>query len=418
MKLLIDTAPLRHPAYRRLWIGQTVAFTGTQITAVAVPVQVYALTRSSFWVGVLGVVGFVPLLVFGLYGGAIADRFDRRRVLLISSVVSWVATLCLLAQAVLNLGSMAILIGCVAVQSGAFAISSPARGAIIPRLLPDEQIPAAMALGSTSMHASILLGPLLAAGVLTTESYWIAYLIDAVLFSVVLWAALRLPSVPPLEEAGERFSGWRSVLDGLRYIAAQPVLLMSFVVDIIAMVFAMPRALFPEMSDTHLGGGSATGLLVAALGLGGLAGGLISGWIGRIDRQGLALTAMVAIFGVAIAAAGLTRSLWPAVALLAVAGAADMISGVFRQTILQTYAPDEMRGRLQGAFTVVVAGGPRLGDLRSGAMASAVGVTASWVYGGIACTVLVVVAALLVPAFLRYRVSASDTDRRSLEQVN
>lgn len=417
MKLFLDLSPLKHPAYRRLWLGQALSFTGTQVTAVAVPVQVYALTRSSFWVGVLGVAGFVPLLLFGLWGGSIADRFDRRRVLLIASVVSWVATLCLLLQAVIHLDSLPVLIVCVAVQSGAFAIAAPARGAIIPRLLPVREIPAAMALGSTGMHASILLGPLMAAAALTAERYWIAYAIDAALFSVVLWAALRLPAVPPLNEPAEKISGWRSVMDGLRYIATQPVLMMSFAVDIIAMTIAMPRALFPEFSDTQLGATSATGILVAALGLGGLVGGLVSGWIGRVDRQGLALTVMVVIFGLAVAAAGMANSLWPAVLLLGVAGAADMISGVFRQSILQTYAPDDMRGRLQGAFTVVVAGGPRIGDLRAGAMASAVGVTASWVVGGLACAVLVVVAALLVPAFLKYRVSTSDTEQRSPEQV-
>ncbi|GAA3201792.1 MFS transporter [Actinocorallia longicatena] len=417
MKLFIDTAPLRHAAYRRLWIGQVVSFTGAQVTAVAVPVQVYAMTRSSFWVGVLGVAGFVPLLVFGLWGGAIADHFDRRRVLLISSLVSWAVTLLLLLQALLGLDSLALLIVCVVVQSGAFAMASPSRNAIIPRLLPDEDIAPAMALGSTGMHSSILLGPLLAAAALTADRYWIAYLIDAVLFTVVLWAALRLPAVPPLTTADAKISGWRSVKDGLRYMSSQPVLLMSFVVDIIAMTVAMPRALFPEVADTHFGGSSATGLLVAALGLGGLAGGLVSGWIGRVDRQGAALILMVAVFGAAVAAAGLTRSLWPCVLLLGVAGAADMISGVFRQAILATYAPDEMRGRLQGVFVVVVAGGPRIGDLRAGAMAASLGASASWILGGIGCVVLVVAAGLAFPALLRYRVSASDTGKRSLEQV-
>jgi MFS family permease len=177
---------------------------------------------------------------------------------------------------------------------------------------------------------------------------------------------------------------------------------MSFVVDIIAMGVAMPRALFPELSETRFGGEGAVGWLFAAIAIGAVLGGLSSGWIGRIHRQGVALVAAIVVWGLAVAAAGLTHQLWLAVLLLAVGGAADLVSAVFRQTMLQTYAPDEMRGRLQGVFTVVVAGGPRLGDMRAGITASAAGATVSWVGGGLACAVLVVIAALAVPALLRY----------------
>jgi MFS family permease len=401
LSFLIDVRPLGNTPFRRLWIGQGVSLIGFQLTAVAVPVQVYDLTRSSFWVGVLGVVGLVPLIVFGLWGGAVADHMDRRLLLVVSSCIGWASTLALLAQALLGIEQLWLIMVCVGVQSIGFAVSAPTRGAIIPRLLPPELVPAANTLNFTLSQAGTLLGPMLAGLILTRWSFAVAYGVDAVLFTTGLYAALRLPALPPLGDTTGR-PGLRSVIEGLGYLAGRPVLLMSFVVDIIAMGIAMPRALFPEVAVTRFGDESAVGWLVAAIGVGGLAGGLVSGWMGRVRRQGIALVAAIVAWGLAVAAAGLARQLWLALLLLAAGGAADLVSGVFRQTILQTYAPDEMRGRLQGVFIVVVAGGPRLGDLRAGATASLAGVTASWVGGGVACAVLVVAVALCVPSFLRY----------------
>jgi len=399
--IAIDVRPLRSPAYRRLWLGQGVSFIGFQVTAVAVPVQVYEMTRSSFWVGVLGVVNLVPLIVFGLWGGAVADHMDRRRLLFVSSCVTWVSTLLLLAQALLGLENLGLIMGVVAVQATGFAISSPTRNAIIPRLLEPPLVPAANTLNFTASQIGMLAGPLFAGVLLARWSFSAAYALDAVLFTVGLYAALRLPAIPPLGRITGT-PGLRSVIEGLRYLATQPVLLMSFVVDIIAMAVAMPRALFPELADTRFGGGEAVGWLFASIAIGAFAGGLVSGWIGRVHRQGLALIGSIVVWGLAVAAAGLAHSLWLAVVLLAVGGAADLVSAVFRQTMLQTYAPDEMRGRLQGVFVVVVAGGPRLGDVRAGATAAVAGATVSWVGGGLACAVLVVIAALAVPALLRY----------------
>lgn len=419
-RLLLDTAPLRNPAYRRLWIGHGVSFIGFQVTAVAVPVQVYEMTGSSFWVGVLGMVNLVPLVVFGLWGGAVADHMDRRRLLLASSVLTWVATLGLFAQALLGLELLWLIMLVVALQATGFAISSPTRGAIIPRLFPLDEVAAANTLSYTFSQAATLGGPLLAGLVLARWDYSWAYGLDMVLFTVMLWAAFRLPPIPPL--AGEEVQGspgLRSVLEGLRFLWTQPVLLMSFVVDIIAMGVAMPRALFPELADTRFGGDEAVGWLFAAIGIGAVLGGLFSGWIGRVRRQGLALVASIVVWGLAVAAAGLQHSLWAAIALLAVGGAADLVSAVFRQTILQTYAPDELRGRIQGVFTVVVAGGPRLGDLRAGVMAVAFGAGVSWVFGGLACAVLVALVGLASPALMRYRPNVSDSgpEGRSPEQV-
>ncbi|MGW2309234.1 MFS transporter, partial [Actinomadura luteofluorescens] len=363
--LAIDTRPLGHPAYRRLWLGQGVSFVGFQVTAVAVPVQVYDMTRSSFWVGALGVANLVPLIVFGLWGGAVADHMDRRRLLFVSSCVMWAATLLLLVQALLDVGSLALIMGVVAVQAVGFAVSSPTRSAIIPRLIDRPLVPAANTLNFTASQFGMLSGPLFAGVLLAHWHYAAAYALDAVLFTVVLYAALRLPPIPPLGDITGT-PGLRSVFDGLRYLATQPVLLMSFAVDVIAMAVAMPRALFPEAAETRFGGEGAVGYLFAAIAVGAFLGGLSSGWIGRIHRQGIALVASIAVWGLAVAAAGLAGRLWLAVVLLAVGGAADLVSSVFRQSMLQTYAPDRMRGRLQGVFTVVVAGGPRLGDVRAG----------------------------------------------------
>jgi len=227
---------------------------------------------------------------------------------------------------------------------------------------------------------------------------------------MALYAALRLPSLPPLtapgsgpSEQSERPSvpGLRSVAEGLAFIWTRPVLLMSFAVDIVAMVLAMPRALFPQAADERFGGQGAVGWLFAAVAIGSSVAGLSSGWIRRVHRQGVALVVAIVVWGLAIAASGLAHSLWVAVVFLAVGGAADLVSAVYRQTILQTYAPDELRGRLQGVFIVVVAGGPRLGDVRAGAMAAVVGLQAAWVGGGLACAVLVL-GALLVPSFRTY----------------
>jgi MFS family permease len=407
---VIDIRPLKVVAYRRMWIGNGVSYFGFQFTSVAVPVQMYAITHSSAWVGLLGVAGLVPLLIFGLWGGAAADVVDRRRLLLISSTLAWVATVGLLAQAVLHLNSGWLLLALTAVQSTGFAVSSPARQSIIPRIVPTALVPAANTLAYTTTTAGGVLGPL-AAGLIfgiwsTTAGITVAYAVDAVLFTVTFWATYRLPPIPPiLREAGEELpsAGLRGILEGLRFLVSKPVLLLSFLVDIIAMVFALPRALFPEIALDRFGGGSAVGWLFAAIAIGSVIGGLTSGWIGRVKRLGVALVIAVVGWGIAIGLSGLAHSLWLMVLLLAVGGAADLVSAVYRQSILQTFAPDRLRGRLQGVFTVVVAGGPRLGDLRAGGTAAITGTTASWAGGGFAAAGLAVVLAVAFPALVRYR---------------
>jgi MFS family permease len=404
-RVVVDTRPLAVPPYRRILIGQGTAFVGTMVTEVAVPVQIYAISRSSLYVGLAGLAGLVPIVIFGLYGGAIADAVDRRRLYLASSYVTWAVTLVLLAQALLNLRSVGLILALVAVQAAGFATSSSTRGAIIPRIVPVELIPAANTLSFTVGNAGQVLGPLVA-GVLVglPHGFSYAYGADALLFTAALYSAFRLPPIPPSAAAGAR-RGMRAVLDGLKFISGNRILLMSFGVDICAMVLAMPRALFPEAAATRFHGG--VGLLYSSIAIGSVLAGLASGWIGRVRRQGVALTIAVVGWATAITVAGFARSLWLAVLFLALAGAADLVSAVYRQTILQTYAPDEMRGRMQGVFTVVVAGGPRLGDLRAGAMAAATTLTIAWSGGAIVCIVLVIAGALLVRPFWRYDARAT-----------
>ncbi|MCW2523380.1 MAG: putative arabinose efflux permease, family [Frankiales bacterium] len=412
----VDTRPLRIPEFRRQIVGQGTSFIGSMLTQVAVPVQVYDLSHSSLEVGFVGLVGFVPLVIFGLYGGAIADVVDRRTLYLISSIGVWAVTLGLLAQTVLHSASVPLILGLMAVQSALFGVSSAARGAIIPRIVSADLVPSANTLTFTVSNVGQVIGPLIA-GVLVTRhnGFTWAYGTDAALFTMALYAAIRLPSIPPDGNATK--AGFRSVFEGLSFIIARPVLLMSFAVDIVAMIFAMPRALYPQVAADRWHGD--VGPLYAAIAIGAVIAGLSSGWIGRIRRQGIALTGAIVGWGVCIAASGLAHQLWLVVLLLAVAGAADLISAVYRQTILQTYAPDEMRGRMQGVFVVVVAGGPRLGDLRAGATAAATSATFSWVGGGIACIVIVLIAALLVRPFWHYDAFAAkpEDDARSAQEA-
>jgi MFS family permease len=416
---MIDVRPLRILAYRRMWVGNGLSFFGFQFTAVAVPVEMYAITNSSAWVGLLGVAALVPLLVFGLWGGAAADVVDRRRLLLASSVLAWLSTAGLLVQGLAGVHSPALLLALTAVQSAGFAVSSPTRQAIIPRIVPTGLVPAANTLGYTTTTAGGVFGPLAAGLIFAAWSVdtgvTVAYAVDAALFTVSLWATFRLPPIPPVhhdDARGRPTAGLRGIVAGLRFLVTQPVLLLSFAVDVVAMVLAMPRALFPEVAEERFGGGSAVGWLFAAIAIGSMAGGLTSGWIGRVRRQGLALVIAVVAWGIAIGLSGFAHQLWLVVLLLAVGGAADLVSAVYRQSILQTFAPDQLRGRLQGVFTVVVAGGPRLGDLRAGATADLAGPTASWAGGGFAAAGLAAVLAVAFPALLRYRPPTGDPVKR------
>ncbi|MFE3857856.1 MFS transporter [Streptomyces griseorubiginosus] len=403
----MDTRPLRIPAYRRLWSSTIVTAVGSQLTAVAVPKQIYDITGSSAWVGAASMAGLLPLIVFALWGGAVADTMDRRKLLLITNSGIAVTSVLFWLQAVTGLDSVAALMVLLAVQQAFWGLNSPARNASIARLVPADQLPAANALGSTVMQTGQVMGPLLAGVLIPVIGLPELYLIDALALCVTVWAVYRLPALPPLATTLARRAGVREIAEGFRYISAHKVLLLSFLADIIAMVFGMPRALFPQLaSETYApyGEGLALGLLFAAIPIGAVVGGLFSGTFSRARRHGWMVIGAVVAWGAAITGFGLSGSLWLAVVFLAAAGVADMVSMVFRGAILLSAATDEMRGRMQGVFTVVVAGGPRLADVLHGTAGSAFGARTAVAGGGLLVVAVMLGLAFTVPALRRYRI--------------
>jgi MFS family permease len=412
----IDTTPLRNPHFRRLFWGVAATMLGQQMTLVAVPFQVYALTGSSLLVGVTSIVALVPLVVFGLLGGAIADAMDRRRLMLVTSVGAALTSALLAAQALLpGGGNLALLWVLTAFVSGFAAVNQPTRSAVIPAIVGPAGVPAANALAMTVRQVGVIVGPLLAGVLIGMGELFLTYAVDALGFFA---AALLLRGLPPLPPAGVHGplrlrAAVRGVGEGFAFLRTQPVLLMTFVVDIIAMMFAWPQAVFPELSETRYAESpNSLGWLFAGISIGALVSGLTSGWVSRVDRQGAVVLAAIAVWGVAIIGFGLAPTLWLAVLCLAVAGAGDMVSAVLRSSMLQLAAPDDMRGRMQGVFIVVVAGGPRLGDLRAGAIASAASVSVAMVSGGVFVVVAMAVVALLVPSFWLFRASRPAVEAR------
>ena len=414
-RLLADLTPLRESRdFRRLWTGTALSAVGTQLTLVAVSLEVYELTQSSLYVGMLGVVGLVPLVLAGLYGGSVVDAYDRRKVALFSAVVLWLTTIGIAVQAWLGLQNVWLLFALVAVNAGAGGLNHPARSAIIPRLIRTELLPAANALSMITFGLAMAVGPLLAGVLVGQVGYGWTYTIDVVTFTAAMWALYRLDPMPPVGQVQK--AGLKSVLEGFTFLGTRPNIRMTFIVDLAAMVLAQPRALLPAIGALMLGGGAETvGILLAATAAGAFLAGLFSGPLGLVRRQGLAVMWSVVAWGLSVAAfgvvvvlagehdgGGVSPWLLPAALAMGAAGIADSISGVFRSTILQAATPDAMRGRLQGVFVVVVAGGPRLGDLVSGIDASLLGEGWAAVAGGLACVAVVVVLARLQPAFARY----------------
>ena len=414
-RLLADLTPLREsPDFRRLWTGTALSAVGTQLTLVAVSLEVYSLTASSFYVGLLGLVGLVPLVLAGLYGGSVVDAYDRRKVALFSAVLLWISTIGIAAQAWAGVGSLWLLYALVAVNAGAAGLNQPARSAIIPRLVRAELLPAANALSMITFGLAMTIGPLLAGVLVARVGYGWTYTIDVVTFTAAMWALYRLEPMPPVGAVQK--AGLKSVLEGFRFLGTRPNIRMTFLVDLAAMVMAQPRALLPAIGAVLLGGGATTvGVLLAATAVGALLAGLFSGPLGAVRRQGLAVLwsvvawgLSVSVFGMVVVLAGQhdgaepTAWLIPAAIAMGCAGIADSVSGVFRSTILQSATPDAMRGRLQGVFVVVVAGGPRLGDLVAGVDASFLGEGWAAVIGGLVCVALVGILARRQPHFARY----------------
>lgn len=417
--MLADTTPLRNVHFRRLWTANIVTVIGAQLTVVAVPAQIYAQTHSSAYVGLTGLFGLVPLVVFGLWGGALADVMDRRTLLIGTTAGLILTSAAFWAQAAADVGSVWLLLGLFSVQQAFFAVNQPTRSAILPKLLTTAELPAANSLNMTVLQAGAIAGPMVGGALIPVVGFSWLYLVDTVTLFATLGAVVRLPRLPVEGALGT--PGLRAVIDGLGYLRGHPVLLMSFLVDLIAMIFGMPRALFPEIAhvsfDGPSDGGLAFALLFAAIPAGAVLGGVFSGWVSRVQRQGLAVVVSIVVWGLAVTGFGLavgiadhtarTLMLALAVLMLVVGGAADMASAAFRMSMLQASASDAVRGRLQGVFIVVVAGGPRIADVAHGGAAAVVGTAAAASGGGVLVVVLVVVAALAVPGFIRYRLAPS-----------
>jgi len=400
--VVTDIRPLQvSPPYRRLFFGNTVAQLGQQMTTVAIAIQVYSLTHSSFYVGLVGVFALFPLVFLGLYGGAIADAMDRRTLALLASAGLWAVSIVLAVLAFRHVGSVWALFGCVAVQSGFYALNNPARSAMVPRLVGRELMPAASALNMASFNLGFTFGPALGALLIKWQGFGAAYTLDVVTFSAAYYALIRMPRMPPLEHSPR--AGLRSVVEGLRFLRRSPNLRMTFVLDLCAMVLAQPRSLFPALAyKVYSGGAAIVGVLQSAPAAGAVVAFLFSGWISRVRLQGLAVVLAILAYGAVVGAVGLTSMLWLGVLLLAMSGMADMVSAAYRSTILQVAAPDQLRGRIQGVFIVVVAGGPRAGDFVAGSVASLVGERSALVIGGLACIAGVLVAVALQRRFLAY----------------
>ncbi|HKE63851.1 MAG TPA: MFS transporter [Micromonosporaceae bacterium] len=406
-RLVADMRPLREsPAFRRLWIGSGLSQIGSQMTVFAVVLQVFTITHSSLAVGAVGLATALPAIAFGMVGGSIADAVDRRRLVLSMTSLQAVISAVFATQAFLGVDQIWLLYVLVAVSGVVSSVNVPARRTFLGRLLPADRVPAGAALNMLAMHASITVGPALAGVIAGAWGLKVCYLVDAVSFSAALWGVGRLPAMPP--EPGTARPGARAVLDGLRFIASTRVLVGALLADMSATVLAMPIALFPAINADHFGGSPRTlGLFTTSLAVGGIIGSTLSGPVGRVSRQGLAMLVAGGVWGLALVGFGLAHVLWLVLGALVVAGVADVTAVVFRTTLVQVATPDRYRGRVSAAEYVVGMGFPQLGNFRAGAIASATSPGVSAVSGGLAAVVGAGLIGLALPAFVRYRAPVS-----------
>jgi MFS family permease len=404
-RLIADLGPLREsPAFRRLWAGTVLSSVGSALTAFAVILQVYDLTRSPLAVGGIGVAQMVPTLLIGLAGGSVTDAIDRRKLVLVTSGCLAAVSAAFAAQAFAGLGLVWLLYALVAVQSSLTAIDRPARATFVPGLLPASQLPAGLALNQVSFQITLVAGPALAGLIAAAPHLGLraCYLIDAISFAAALYGVARLPAMRP--QAGAVRPGGRAVAEGVRFIRRSQVLAGAFLADLNATVFGLPVALFPAINAERFGGSPVTlGLFMTAIGAGGLVSATFSGPVRHVSRHGRAMLCTVAVWGAAFAGFALAPTLWLTLSLLAVAGAADAFTVVFRATIVATVTPERLRGRVMAADYVVGAGGSQLGNLEAGALGTLTSPTVSALTGGLVTIAGTVVIALALPAFTRYR---------------
>jgi predicted MFS family arabinose efflux permease len=403
-RLLIDLTPLRRSRDFRLLVGgELVSVLGNQLTTVAVPFQVYQLTHSSLDVGLVSITQLFPLITGSLLAGSIVDAMDRRRLLMVAQVLMATCSALLAVNADLGPALWPLFV-LPALSAGFSGLDSAGRNAVMPNLVRRSEVSTANAIFQALFQFGTVAGPALAGLLLAGAGVRFVYWLDVAGFGVA-WLAVFLisPQPAPLGEGAHR-PGLRSILEGLAFVRGRQAIQGAYLIDINAMVFGMPRALFPALAVSRFGGGATTlGFLYAAPGAGALAGALTTGWVSRIQRQGLAVIVAVIAWGAAITGFGLVRWLPLALVLLAAAGCADVISAVFRSTIIQLAVPDSLRGRLAGLQIAVVTGGPRIGDLEAGSVAAAFGNTFSVVSGGLACIAGALLLARALPGFRRQR---------------
>ena len=410
--LAVDRTPFRVSSdYRRIWWSELISQAGTQITIVAVFFQVYALTGSAAKVGLVGLVQFVALVIATVLGGPLIDRLDRRRILLVSQAGFVVASIILLAGAIMGRPPLWLIYGAVALAAAFSGIATPTRGSIIPNLIPIELLSSAVALNQLMWNAAMVAGPALGGVLIARAGLEWAYAADVATFAAAIYATWQLPPQIPRTGTEQTGRGLAAIREAFAFVRGKRVLQATFVVDLIAMIFGMPRALFPILALTQFHRGpEIVGALFSAIAAGAVLGASTAGWVRGIRRHGVAVLVAVAAWGACIALFGVTDSLPLAFVLLAAAGASDVISAVFRGTILQSTVTDAVRGRISALHILVVTGGPRLGDLEAGLVASAFTPTFSVVSGGLACIVGVVAVALLMPQFVRYVAPSGRSD--------
>ena len=399
---MVDITPLRRVSgYRWLFGGMFVMQVGRQLTVVAVPIQVYEITGSTLAVGLLGLVQLIPLLLVSLVGGALADAIDRKRLLWLSQVVMALTGAGLLSNSLADSPALWPLFVLSAANAGISAIDSPARTALLPGLVGRALLPSALALNQTQTNIAKAAIPAIGGLLIAVSGYPVTYGLQMMAFAVSAVLIMRIPNVKT--EGGGRPFSMSSILEGFRFLKPRRVIQAAFLIDLSAMVFGMPTALFPAFGQEVLGGDAFTvGLLYTAPGIGALVGALTSGWVAHVRRQGTAVVLAVIGWGVSIAVFGLTSSQALALVMLALAGAADVVSAIFRGSIVQLSVPDSLRGRLSSMHMAVVAGGPRLGDLEAGVVAALTSVRFSIVSGGLACVLASLGIARWAPGFLSY----------------
>ncbi|GAA2130215.1 MFS transporter [Glycomyces algeriensis] len=413
---LIDLRPLAaSAAYRRLWAGTALSGLGHQMMVVAVLFQVWELTKSPVWTGMIGLASALPMIVFGTVGGTLADAVDRRVLVRWTTLGQMLTAAALAAQAATRMHHLALILALVAVQSACSALGSPARRTLPARLLPRDLVPAGLALQHLNFQGAMLAGPALAGLIIGQWGLTACYAIEAVALLASLYAVVRLPALPPLGSEPHR-PGLRSIADGLRHIVRSPAVSGSFATDLFATLLAMPIALFPVINELRFGGAPETlGLFPAAIAVGGILAGLGSGLISRADRIGRVQLGAAVAWGLALAAFGLAEPLWAVLGALAIAGAADTIAVIARGTLVQLATPDSHRGRVSSAELVIGLAGPDLGNARAGVVASLTSGPFALASGGLLCVAGVLWVALRNRPLREFRVSTSaETEAREL----